>query len=286
MDLRKVLISRYWIFLVNGHRAAEYFKFKYNGEIRGYKHPNEFYWSLNSDLLKIYDINKNLRAELTFSCITERECVLEGKFLDDPENIKFRFESPSLEYHPPSFSPTRDNYPHMNIGDHTYGIPDIIDGPYGEVIIGKYCSIAIGVSIVAANHNVKFVSAYPFKTIWNDQWRFLGDISDHTSKGKTVIGNDVWIGKSAFIMNGVSIGDGAVIGAGSVVTKNVPPYAIVGGNPAKVIKLRFEENIIDQLLKIKWWNWSEEKVDEFLPLMMSENIELFIQKASNMINEN
>lgn len=279
MSLRNVLTSRYWIFFVNDHKAADYFKFKYNGEIRGYKHPNEFYWSLDEDILSIYDINKNVKAKLRFTSNSDEQCAIEGVFLDDPENIKFRFESPSKEYKPKNFSPTKDTYPHMQIGDHTYGIPDIIDGPHGEVIIGKFCSIAIGVSIVAANHNIKFVSTYPFKTIWNDQWRFLGDVSDHTSKGKTVIGNDVWIGKSAFIMNGVTIGDGAVIGAGSVVTKDIPPYAVVGGNPARVLKFRFEQHIINKLLQIKWWDWDEETIDDFLPLIMSENIELFVQKA-------
>ncbi|GAL96068.1 hypothetical protein ATR1_011c0001, partial [Acetobacter tropicalis] len=212
------------------------------------------------------------------------KCIIKGEFLDDPENIKFCFESPSKEYRPKKFSPTKDAYPHMKIGDHTYGIPDIIDGPHGEVVIGKFCSIAVGVSIVAANHNMNFASTYPFKTIWNEQWRFLGDILDHTSKGKTTIGNDVWIGKSAFIMNGVKIGSGAVIGAGSVVTKDIPPYAIVGGNPAKLLRFRFGEHIINKLLQIKWWDWEDEKIDDFLPLIMSENVELFIQKAEESNN--
>lgn len=279
MNLRDVLISRSWMFFVNDNKVADYFKFKYNGEIRGYKHPNEFYWSLDDDVLSIYDINKKAKSKLKFTFNSDEYCAIEGVFLDDPQNIKFRFESPNREYKTKIFSPTKDTYPHMQIGDHTYGIPDIIDASYGEVIIGKFCSIAIGVSIVAANHNIKFVSSYPFKTIWNDQWRPLEEVSDHTSKGKTIIGNDVWIGKAAFIMNGVTIGDGAVIGAGSVVTKDVPPYAVIGGNPARLLKLRFEPHIINKLLQIKWWDWDEEKIDDFLPLIMSENIKIFIQKA-------
>ncbi|WP_086555500.1 CatB-related O-acetyltransferase [Acetobacter sp. DmW_043] len=281
MRLRNILINRYWVFFVNEYKAADFFKFKYNGEIRWYKHPNEFYWSLEDNMLKIYDVNKNLKAELSFTYDSDEKCIIEGVYLDDPENVKFRFESPSKDYKPKNFSPTRDTYPNMEIGDHTYGIPDIIDGPHGEIVIGKFCSIAVGVSIVAANHNINYVSTYPFKTIWNPQWRSLDGISDHTSKGKTIIGNDVWIGKSAFIMNGVNIGDGVVIGAGSIVTKDVPPYAVVAGNPAKILKFRFEQHIIDKLLKISWWNWEDEKIDDFLHLIMSEDVNTFIQKVEN-----
>lgn len=284
MNLRNILINRYWIFFVNEHKAADFFKFKYNGEIRGYRHPNEFYWSLENDTLLIYDINKVLKAQLKFISNINEEVIIEGAFLDDPENIKFSFKSPSIQYGPKRFAPTKDVYPNMDIGDHTYGIPDMIDGQYGDIIIGKFCSIAIGVSIVGANHNINYTSTYPFKTIWNDQWMSMNNVSEHISKGKTVIGNDVWIGKSAFIMNGIKIGDGSVIGAGAVVTKDVPPYAVVGGNPAKIIKFRFEDNIINKLLKIKWWNWSDEKIDDFLPLIMSENIDLFIQKAEESNN--
>lgn len=123
-----------------------------------------------------------------------------------------------------------------------------------KLIIGNYCSIGSGVVFLMggnSTHNLEFTSVYPFSDLIEDAYR---------SKGDTVVGNDVWIGMEAFIMPGVKIGAGAVVAARSVVTKDIPPYTIVGGNPAKPIKKRFTEDEIEGLLKIKWWDWSEESI--------------------------
>lgn len=141
---------------------------------------------------------------------------------------------------------------------------------FDKLEIGKFCSIGSGASFILAGnqgHNHKWISAYPF-----DKEIFPNAKSGFETKRDTVIGNDVWIGTEAIIMPGVKIGDGAVIGTRSVVTKDVEPYTIVGGNPAKVIKKRFSDSDIEKLLEIKWWNWDIIKINEALPYICSVNI--------------
>ena len=124
--------------------------------------------------------------------------------------------------------------------------------------IGKYCAIGPDVKILTAEHSL---------TMPNLQARLqerIGGKPIPTSKGDVVIGNNVWIGDSAIILSGVTIGDGAVIGAGTIVTKNVEPFAIVAGSPSRIIRMRFNDNIIRQLLEIQWWNWTEGKMRQNL----------------------
>lgn len=145
-----------------------------------------------------------------------------------------------------------------------------------KLIIGKFCSIACGAKFIfnSANHCLSSLSTYPFP-IFFEEWDL--DVKDITktwdNKGDIVIGNDVWIGYEAVILAGVTIGDGAVIGARAVVTKDIPPYTIVGGVPAKPIRKRFTQEMIDYLLKIKWWNWSEERIRQHISEIQSGNIE-------------
>lgn len=136
---------------------------------------------------------------------------------------------------------------------------------HDKLKIGKFCSIACGAKFLfnSANHTVKSLSTYPFPIFFED-WGL--DVKDITSawdnKGDIVIGNDVWIGYEAVIMSGVTIGDGAIIGTRAVVTKDVPPYTIVGGVPAKRIRKRFPEKTISELLKLKWWDWTFKKISQ------------------------
>lgn len=145
-----------------------------------------------------------------------------------------------------------------------------------KLIIGKFCSIACGAKFIfnSANHSLSSLSTYPFP-IFFEEWNL--DVKDITkawdNKGNIIIGNDVWIGYEAVILAGVTIGDGAVIGTRAVVTKDVPPYTIVGGVPAKPIRKRFTQEMIDFLLKIKWWNWSEERIRQHITDIQSGNIE-------------
>ena len=137
-----------------------------------------------------------------------------------------------------------------------------------KLIIGKFCSIACGTKFLfnCANHTLKSLSTYTFPLFY-EEWEL--EKSNITTawdnKGNIVIGNDVWIGYEAVIMAGVHIGDGAIIAARAVVTKDVPPYTIVGGTPAKEIRKRFDAEVIEQLLTQKWWDWSTDKIHQCLP---------------------
>lgn len=140
--------------------------------------------------------------------------------------------------------------------------------------IGNFCSIACGAKFIfnSANHTLRSLSTYPFP-LFGDDWHHKMDVReswDH--KGDIVIGNDVWIGYEAAILSGVRIGDGAIIGTRAVVTKNVPPYTIVGGTPARIIKKRFSEDTITKLLTLKWWSWPIEKISKHLHHIQSGNL--------------
>jgi len=139
--------------------------------------------------------------------------------------------------------------------------------------IGKFCSIAYGTKFLfnGANHTLNSLSTYPFPVL-ADEWDLAVPITDAwDNKGDIVVGNDVWIGFEAVIMAGVTIGDGAIIGSRAVVTKDVEPYSIVGGIPAKLIRKRFSEEKILELLEMEWWNWSEEMIKKNLDRIMNTN---------------
>lgn len=163
------------------------------------------------------------------------------------------------------------------IGDFTYGAPKVFH--WGEPVqleIGRFCSIAQEVNIfLGGNHRIDWVTTYPFNSInyTFPDWKHLQ--GHPSSKGDIIIGNDVWIGYGASIMSGVKIGDGAVIGAKSVVSRDVKPYEIVAGNPAVTIKKRFSDDIIEKLLELKWWDLSQEEVNEIVPLLMADPVSFF-----------
>jgi len=174
------------------------------------------------------------------------------------------------------------------VGKHTYGLENIKvfrwDGPNNprcKVIIGAFCSLAEGIIISTnGNHRYKRVSTYPFaERGWIKQ--DLKTVSPY-GNGDIIIGNDVWIARCVSINSGIKIGDGAIIAANSVVVKNVEPYSVVGGNPARLIKYRFTPDQIQKLLEIKWWEWEDEKIKENLPLILDDDdIQPFIDKHYN-----
>ncbi|UFS67399.1 type B chloramphenicol O-acetyltransferase [Paracoccus denitrificans] len=144
-----------------------------------------------------------------------------------------------------------------------------------RLIIGSFCSIGSGAGFIMAGnqgHRNDWISSFPF--YWMPEVpAFAGAANGYQPAGDTVIGSDVWIGSEAVIMPGIRIGDGAVIGTRALVTRDVEPYAIVGGNPAKVIRKRFDDRQIGLLLEMRWWDWSDEQLHAAIPLLTSGEVE-------------
>ncbi len=171
-------------------------------------------------------------------------------------------------------------HPCVSIGSFTYGIPKVYFHGSNKLNIGKYCSISSKVVIfLGGEHRTDFVSTFPFNQ-FSPSHRYLE--GHPASRGNVTIGNDVWIGYGSLIVSGVKIGDGAVIGANSVVTKPVPPYAVVAGNPAKIIRYRFSTEIVDRLLAIKWWDWNSVNVNEGTPFLFNTDISAFLSYAEKI----
>ncbi|MDE5798863.1 MAG: CatB-related O-acetyltransferase [Treponemataceae bacterium] len=141
--------------------------------------------------------------------------------------------------------------------------------------IGRFCSVACGAKFLfaSANHTMRSLSTYPFPIFFEEWGLDAANVADAwDNKGDIVIGNDVWIGFEAVILGGVTVGDGAIVGARAVVTKDVPPYTIVGGVPAKPIRKRFSDGVIAELLRIQWWNWPEDRIRKNLAAIQSGRI--------------
>ena len=169
-------------------------------------------------------------------------------------------------------------YPQYEIGRHSYGNPEIRTWNEGATLkIGGFCSIADGVKIfLGGEHRLDWATTYPFTALWECVWHIKGHPK---TKGDVIIGNDVWIGTEAIIMSGVTIGDGAVVGARAVVTGDIEPYAICAGNPACFVRKRFDDTIIQKLLELEWWNYTDSEIAELLPFMLNKNINKFIIEA-------
>jgi virginiamycin A acetyltransferase len=184
--------------------------------------------------------------------------------------------------------------PNIIIGEYTY-YDDPVDSENFErnvlyhyafmndkLVIGKFCAIARDVKFImnGANHKIDCFTTYPFSIFGNGWEKVTPKIEDLPYKGDTIIGNDVWIGYDSIIMPGIKIGNGSIIASKSVVVNNIEPYSIVGGNPAKVIRKRFDENVINMLQKVEWWNWSIEKITENLEVLTSNNFKKLMDIVS------
>ena len=162
-------------------------------------------------------------------------------------------------------------------GKHTYGPAEKILGRPAILAgsrIGSFCSIADNLQLIAkGSHMIDWVTTYPFSV----KWGIKVPLHALPPTSPIIIGNDVWIASNVKIKQGVTIGDGAVLATECFVTKDVPPYAVVGGNPAKIIKYRFTEEQIADLIKIQWWNWPDAEIKEIVPLLTSSNIDELIR---------
>ena len=179
--------------------------------------------------------------------------------------------------------------PNIQVGDYTYyddfesvenfekNVKYHFDFTGDQLVIGKFCMIASDVQFImnGANHLTDAISAYPF-AVFGHGWEGAMEGKSYPMKGNIEIGNDVWLGYRATIMAGVKIGHGAIVGSHAVVTKDVPPYTIVGGNPAKVIRKRFSEEQIAVLLALEWWNWPLEKLTRNVALLTGGDVEALL----------
>lgn len=159
----------------------------------------------------------------------------------------------------------------LEVGRYTYGHEKITVKQFGEgaaLKVGAFCSIASGVNIIlGGNHRLDWATTFPFGHVFKRKIDVERVPGHPATNGDIIIGNDVWIGQNATIMSGVHIADGAVVAANATVVKDIGPYEVWGGNPAKKIKTRFDDTIVSGLLHLKWWEWSEDKIAEVVPLL-------------------
>lgn len=176
----------------------------------------------------------------------------------------------------------------MQVGQHTYGQNNItkhFESDSGQLYIGKFCSIAEHIHIfLGGGHPTKWVSTFPFGIVSKDAFPVEPKEGVAPTNGNVVIGNDVWIANGVTIMSGVTIGDGAVIAANSHVVKDVGPYEMHGGNPAKLIRPRFDSKIIEALLDLKWWDYPEESIRKIIDLLSMEPTLDLIKEMKNKLN--
>lgn len=172
----------------------------------------------------------------------------------------------------------RAQYPHYEFGVGTYGMPKVHDWEEGSTLrIGAYCSIAEGVEILlGGHHRIDWISSYPFSK-FTDEASHISDFGG--TRGDVVIGNDVWLGTGCMILSGVTIGDGAVVAAKAVVTRDVPPYSVAAGNPARIVRWRFDEPTRAALLKSARWEWPETEIRNVVSLLCSSDATAFLTYA-------
>ena len=176
--------------------------------------------------------------------------------------------------------------PNIFVGDYSY-YDDPVDAEHFErhvthhyeflgdrLMIGKFCAIGAGIEFImnGANHRMQSITTYPFNIFQNGWEKCTPSLSELPFKGDTVVGNDVWIGQNVTVLPGVHIGDGAIIGANSVVSDDIPPYAVAAGNPCRVKKMRFDKETVEVLLSLKWWDWSADKIFQNLHLLCDTHL--------------
>lgn len=261
--------------------------FRSHGVIEGYEHANERSWGWVDGRVAFFAADGRMSTRFD-RVVSEQPWVFEGDFLLGKSGQKVVHQLRELTQYPTRIEPayfarqTRLLLRPLiekhgwRVGEYSYGAPTVLEATRAKLSVGRFTSIGQDVVVVLGNHRTDTVTTYPFKSLRRFWHTAAGTADDHSSKGDVDIGSDVWIGQGVTILSGVRVGDGAVLAAQSVVTKDVPPYAVVAGNPARVIRLRFDDATVSQLLKIRWWDWSEDEIDAAMPLLTSPNLTQFL----------
>lgn len=288
----ETITQKAWCFVRDtGEHPAAPIKLLDGGVIDGYNHVNEKSWSLIDGHVAFLTVTGKV-STLFDRVVSDAPCVLEGDFLLSPsQGKKVVHQLRELQQYPLRIDPAyfrrqtklalfaQSQKYGWAIGDHTYGHPNVLELESAKLTIGRFTSIAPEVTIILGDHRTDTVTTYPFKAL-SKYWHTAAEIeADHATKGDVMIGNDAWIGQGVTILSGVSIGDGAVVAARSVVTRDVPAYGVVAGNPARLLRHRFDDFTIERLLALRWWNWPQEKIDEAIPLLTAPNLDDFFKWA-------
>jgi acetyltransferase-like isoleucine patch superfamily enzyme len=280
--------SKAWCFL---RQTGEHPRFplvlRGDGKIEGYEHDNERSWRWVDGHVAFFSANGQMSTRFD-RVVSEQPLVLEGDFLLGKPGQKVVHQLRELTQYPnridPAYNPRQTRLMlrgliakyGWQVGDHSYGAPNILELNRAKFSVGRFTSIGQDVVVLLGNHRTDTVTTYPFKTLRRFWHTAAASQDDHSSKGDVVIGSDVWIGHGVTILSGVQVGDGAVLAANCVVTKDVPPYAVMAGNPARLVRHRFDEDTVKQLLKIRWWDWSEDQIDAAIPLLTSPDLSRFL----------
>jgi acetyltransferase-like isoleucine patch superfamily enzyme len=215
------------------------------------------------------------------TAVVRAKSLLDEPSMPEPEGSGWRYATPVVHYYPALENPPPATDV-VTIGRWSYGAPIVYyhrGDKYPHIYIGDFCSIADDVEFMpGGNHRIDWVTTYPFREMWD----LPGAYQDGNpgSKGDTVVGNDVWIGRGSRILSGVTIGDGAVVGGYSVVASDVRPYAIVVGNPASEVGRRFSDEVVEKLLRIRWWDWPDAVLRERYAELCNTDVEAFVGRYS------
>lgn len=242
-------------------------------------------------LIVTFDVNANEFLDLSYKETDDLMLKADKANKPDPKSIHpLKSRDESVVY----VKPTLVMRPNIKVGDYTYfdgqNFQKHVTHHYAflgdKLLIGKFCQIGRGVEFImnGANHQMNAASTYPFY-IFNGWKQDPPTKEDLPIKGDTVIGNDVWIGQNATFLPGVHVGDGCIIGANSVVASNIPPYSVVVGNPARVIRKRFDDEMIELLERLEWWNKTINQIQKLIPLLSNSNIELVKKEIKSILEK-
>ncbi len=271
-----------------GTHVIEPMILRVDGKILGSAHPNETSWEITDRGLMFFDDKGRPSTLFESIALANGQLRLEGWFLkDQTKSIRHVLTATEYDWRErarrlaknPGILATRALTMGWSVGRHASGDPTVISSRDGGLSIGSFCSFGEGVSIILDELFTRGVTAYRFIDNWRE-WPLAAARSKEPSSGRGVrIGNDVTIGQGAVILSGVSIGDGAIVHPQSLVADHVAPYSIVAGSPATVIGSRFSADQIESLLGVRWWDWEDERIDEFAHLLMGQDVDEFLRAA-------